>query len=101
MSRARLVGWFEYLARSYTATIQCHPAGNFAEVKVSFSSLGIAVSQSELGYPFLIWNKRTGPVWLTSVLLMHIGIGLLIGMYLFVSIMVVLNLAAFGPGLIR
>jgi hypothetical protein len=32
---------------------------------------------------------------------MHIGIGLSMGMYLFSLIMIVLNLAAFGPGLIR
>jgi hypothetical protein len=30
---------------------------------------------------------------------MHVGIGLTMGMYLFAFIMVVLNIAAFGPGL--
>jgi hypothetical protein len=32
---------------------------------------------------------------------MHIAVGLTMGMYLFSLIMIVLNLAAFGPGLIR
>lgn len=66
-----------------------------------FPALGIAVWIIELGYPFFIWSKRTRLVWLISVLLMHIGIGLFMGMYLFASIMIVLNLAAFGPGVIR
>ena len=32
---------------------------------------------------------------------MHVGIGLTMGMYLFAFIMIVLNVAAFGPDLIR
>jgi hypothetical protein len=32
---------------------------------------------------------------------MHAGIGLMMGMYLFALIMIVLNVAAFGPGSIR
>jgi hypothetical protein len=32
---------------------------------------------------------------------MHAGIGLTMGMYLFAFIMIVLNVAAFGAGLIR
>lgn len=69
--------------------------------KYLFPALGIGVWLIELGYPFFIWSKRTRLVWFTCVLLMHIGIGLFMGMYLFASIMIVLNLAAFGPGLIR
>jgi len=66
-----------------------------------FPALGIGVLIIELGYPFFIWSKRTRLVWLICVLLMHIGIGLFMGMYLFASIMIVLNLAAFGPGVVR
>lgn len=66
-----------------------------------FPVLGIGVWIIELGYPFFIWSKRTRLAWLISVLLMHIGIGLFMSMYLFASIMIVLNLAAFGPGLVR
>jgi hypothetical protein len=32
---------------------------------------------------------------------MHIAIGVTMGMYLFALIMIVLNVAAFGPGVIR
>lgn len=69
--------------------------------KYLFPALGIGVWIIELGYPFFIWSKRTRPVWLICVLLMHIGIGLFMSMYLFASIMIVLNLAAFGPGLVH
>jgi hypothetical protein len=61
--------------------------------------LGIAVCLLETGYPFFIWSKRTRLVWLISVLGMHIAIGLTMGLYLFAVIMIVLNLAAFGPGI--
>jgi len=52
----------------------------------------------EIGYVFLIWRRGIGRVWLIAVLIMHVGIGLTMGMYLFASIMIILNLAAFGPG---
>jgi uncharacterized membrane protein len=35
-----------------------------------------------------------------AILLMHVGVGITMGMYLFASIMIVLNLAAFGPGIL-
>jgi len=63
--------------------------------------LGIAVLVLETGYPIFIWPKRTRLIWLVSILGMHIGIGLTMGLYLFALIMIILNLAAFGPGLLR
>jgi hypothetical protein len=33
-----------------------------------------------------------------AICAMHLAIGLTMGMYLFASIMIVLNIAAFGPG---
>ena len=65
--------------------------------KVVFPFLGIAVCIIETSYPIFIWWKKTRLLWLVSVLAMHIGIGLSMGLYLFSMIMVVLNLAAFGP----
>ena len=35
-----------------------------------------------------------------AILVMHAGIGLAMGMYLFASVMIFLNLAAFGPGIL-
>jgi hypothetical protein len=60
--------------------------------------LGIAVCLIETGYPFFIWWKRTRLIWLVGVLGMHVVIGLTMGLYLFSVIMIVLNVAAFGPG---
>ena len=67
--------------------------------KYLFPIAGIAVCLLEVGYPFLMWNRTTRGVWLISICGMHLAIGLAMGMYLFASIMIVLNIAAFGPGL--
>ena len=61
---------------------------------------GMAVWLLEIGYPFFIWRRQIRRPWLIAVLLMHVGIGIAMGMYLFASIMIVLNLAAFGPGVL-
>jgi hypothetical protein len=66
-----------------------------------FPVAGIFVCLLEIGYPFFIWNSKTRKIWLICICGMHVGIGLTMGMYLFAFIMIVLNVAAFGPGLIR
>src|ERR1700736_187086 len=66
--------------------------------KYLFPVAGLLIFLLEVGYPFLIWPKRTRFVWLISVLIMHAAIGLTMGMYLFALIMIVLNVAAFAPG---
>ncbi len=60
-------------------------------------AMGILVCLLETGYAIFIWPKRTRPFWLAGILLMHLSIGLTMGLYLFALIMIVLNLAAFGP----
>lgn len=65
-----------------------------------FPVIGILVCVAEVGYPFFIWPRKTRPVWFAFIIGMHVMIGLAMGMYLFALIMVVLNTAAFGPGLI-
>jgi Vitamin K-dependent gamma-carboxylase len=67
--------------------------------KYVFPIAGISVCLLEIGYPVFIWQKPTRGVWLILVLGMHVAIGLTMGMYLFALIMIVLNLAAFGPDL--
>jgi hypothetical protein len=62
---------------------------------------GIAVCVLETGYVVFIWPKKTRPIWLIGIVGMHIGIGLTMGLYLFSLVMIILNLAAFGPDLIR
>jgi hypothetical protein len=59
---------------------------------------GILVCVMEATYPIFIWPRKTRFLWFAGVLGMHVGIGLLMGMYLFAGIMIVLNIAAFGPG---
>jgi hypothetical protein len=66
-----------------------------------FPVAGIFICVVEIGYPFLIWNSKTRKIWLIGICAMHVGIGLTMGMYLFAFIMIVLNVAAFGLGLIR
>jgi hypothetical protein len=65
-----------------------------------FPVLGILVCVAETGYPFFIWPRKSRPAWLAFIIAMHVAIGIAMGMYLFALIMVVLNVAAFGPGLI-
>ena len=62
---------------------------------------GILVCLLECGYPFFIWSSRTRKIWLFGVCAMHLVIGVTMGMYLFSLVMIVLNVAAFGPGLFR
>ncbi len=62
---------------------------------------GILVCLLESGYPFFIWSSRTRKIWLLGICAMHLLIGVAMGMYLFSLVMIVLNVAAFGPGLFR
>jgi hypothetical protein len=66
--------------------------------KWCFPIMGVAICLLEFGYPIFIWLKRTRFPWLVAVIGMHAAIGIGMGMYLFASIMIVLNTAAFGPG---
>jgi len=61
---------------------------------------GIAIFVLELGYAVFIWPKQTRAIWLLGIIGMHIGIGVFMGMPQFAFIMIVLNLAAFGPEVI-
>jgi Vitamin K-dependent gamma-carboxylase len=69
--------------------------------KYFFPVAGIFICLLEITYPFFIWNSKTRKIWLIGICAMHVGIGLTMGMYLFAFVMIVLNFAAFGPGLIR
>ena len=60
-------------------------------------ALGISVWLIELLYPVLIWPRKTRLLWLVLICGMHFGIGFAMGMHLFAVVMIVLNVAAFGP----
>jgi hypothetical protein len=61
---------------------------------------GIFIWSLEIGYPFFIWSSKTRIFWLSCICALHAGIGLAMGMYLFAVVMIVLNVAAFGQGLL-
>ncbi len=75
------------------------------QLVLSFSALlpvlGIVACLLETTYPVLIWPPRTRRVWLAAIILMHVGIGLAFGLYLFALVMIVLNVAAFAPWSLR
>ena len=73
------------------------PIGLVASWSSILPLFGISVCLIETGYAFLIWPNWSRRVVLFAVCAMHVAIGLLMGMYLFALIMLVLNLAAFGP----
>jgi uncharacterized membrane protein YphA (DoxX/SURF4 family) len=60
--------------------------------------MGIFICLLEMSYPFFIWPRKTRLIWLTCIIGMHLAIGLTMGLYLFSLIMIILNIAAFGPG---
>jgi len=62
-----------------------------------FPLAGALICLLEASYPFLVWSRRTRLPALLAICLMHVMIGLAMGMYLFALVMIVLNLAAFGP----
>jgi hypothetical protein len=66
-----------------------------------FPVAGIFICLLEIGYPFFIWSDKTRKIWLICICAMHAGIGFMMRMYLFALIMIILNLAAFGSGLVR
>jgi hypothetical protein len=59
--------------------------------------LGIGVWLTELTYPIFIWPDKSRTIWLALICAMHLGIGFAMGMHLFAFVMIVLNVAAFGP----
>jgi hypothetical protein len=66
-----------------------------------FPVAGILICILETGYIFFIWPKRTRLLWLICMLGVHAGIAITMGMYLFSFVMIVLNISAFGAGLVR
>jgi len=68
-------------------------------LKYLFPVGGIAICLLEISYTVFIWNRRTRAILLMCICMMHLAIGLTMGMYLFAFIMIVLNIAAFGPKL--
>ena len=55
----------------------------------------------EAGYPIFIWSRRTRPLWVVQTIGLHLGIGVMLGLWRFAAMMIVLTTAAFGVELIE
>lgn len=60
-----------------------------------FVLLGWSVVLTELLYPILIWLPQTRKASLSLIIMLHIGIALVLNLYLFSAMMITLNVAAF------
>jgi len=68
----------------------------FLDWSLIIKALSIGTILLELLYPILIFYKRTRKIALFSVIAMHLGIGIVIGLYTFSVVMISMNLIAFG-----
>ncbi|MCA9263888.1 MAG: HTTM domain-containing protein [Planctomycetales bacterium] len=59
------------------------PLGFFARHYWLVNAVTYGTVLLELAYPFLIWDRRTRPYLLTGAVALHLGIGLLMHLYLF------------------
>jgi Vitamin K-dependent gamma-carboxylase len=97
-------GWWN--GESVWRALTCSPFNIIAPqtlivFRYFFPLTSIGICLLEIGYPLFIWLKKTRLVWLAGIVGMHIGTALTMGIYLFASIMIILNLAGFGPGILR
>ena len=94
-------GWWDGVSlwRALTrAPFDIVPPEILIRASIILPAAGILVCVMEATYAIFIWPRKTRFLWFAGVLGMHVGIALMMGMYLFASVMIVLNLAAFGPG---
>jgi len=63
--------------------------------------MGWSILLIEFSYIFLVWIPKYRVAAVLSVILMHFGIGLFMGMWLFAGIMICLNLFAFGTPVLQ
>ncbi|APR77698.1 Hypothetical protein A7982_03045 [Minicystis rosea] len=58
--------------------------------------VGWAVLVVEIGYPVLVWPKRTRRLWVSVTAALHLSIAIFMGLATFSAVMIVLTVAAFG-----
>lgn len=66
----------------------------FAPTIATIASCGTLLI--EMGYPAFMNVRRTRPFWLVVTVMMHLGIGVTLGLWLFAAIMIVLSFSAYG-----
>lgn len=67
-----------------------------AAVPLLPAALGWATMLVEIGYPVLIWPRRTRRVWVGATIAMHASIAACLGLHIFGAMMALLTFAAFG-----
>lgn len=72
-------------------------AGTLVNWSSVFPAAGLLVCLLEISYPLLIWPRRIRVPFLCCICVMHLVIGLTMGLYLFALVAIILNLAAFAP----
>ncbi|HEV3256312.1 MAG TPA: HTTM domain-containing protein [Gemmataceae bacterium] len=55
----------------------------------------------ELGFPFLVWNRRLRPVMVSLAVMMHTGIALSMGLRTFSMMMMVMDLSFVSPAVVH
>ena len=56
---------------------------------------------TEIGFTFLVWGRRWRPFMVTCSILMHLGIGLIMGLTVFSLLMLTMVLAFVPPNVMR
>jgi hypothetical protein len=69
------------------------------ELSMTTATLGTLVF--EIGYPFVIWVRGLRTVWLWMAVLLHLGIGMFLGLRTFSLLMLAFNLAFVSPATVR
>jgi len=67
-----------------------------AQVPWLAKCLGWGTLLLEIGYPFFMWWPRTRRVWIPSIVALHLGIALFMGLGTFALTMIVLTVCLFG-----
>jgi hypothetical protein len=68
-----------------------------ANYPVGVAITGIGILAVEIFYIVCIWIKDVRVIWLCITIMMHVFIGVFLGLWLFGLMMIILNLGAFGP----
>ena len=68
--------------------------------KYLFPVAGIFICVLGIRISVFYLEQQDRKIWLFGICAMHVGIGVTMGMYLFSLVMIILNVAAFGPGLV-
>lgn len=67
-----------------------------AQVPFVAKMLGWGTLVIEIGYAFLLWRPQTRRFWLPLTISLHLGIAIFMGLYLFATIMILLNILAWS-----